>query len=251
MRNYDNIRLQADYFEDVQEIKDFITSITGPNFDALKINLDVERFYTYSYTCIEQYYWNSNTKFDSIKTDFLKYIGIYPNDRGMNIDESENIKVITKDKFSKIGISKLGINLFSSDVDLNNYTILPQEYENQYFYTYILALYLNVYLKKLDYNFKTGKNLTKTRQDFIEFTKNIWIQDITSEDFGSLLYHDIKEVTELEELYNKVKNKYDILYREMNIEKNQKMSIFIAVVLVITLVFNILNWLGGTLGTGS
>ena len=243
LKNYDNIRLQANYFEDIQQIKDFITDITGPNFDAMKINLDVERFYTYSYECIDQSAWNQNTSFESINNDFLRYIEILPNDKGMHVDENDSVKIISKDRFSKIGLSKLGVNLFSSDVDINNYTVLPQEYENQYFYTYILALYLKVYLKKIDYDFKTGKNVDKARKDFIEFTKKIWIQEITSEDFGSLLYHDMREVLELEESYNRIKNKYDILYRELKIEKTEKMSVIIACILVVTLVFNVLNWL--------
>ena len=205
LKNYDNIRLQANYFEDIQQIKDFITDITGPNFDAMKINLNVERFYTYSYECIDQSAWNQNTDFESINNDFLRYIKILPNDKGMHVDENDSVKIISKDKFSKIGLSKLGVNLFSSDVDINNYTILPQEYENQYFYTYILALYLKVYLKKIDYDFKTEKNIEKARKDFIDFTKKLWIQEITSEDFGSLLYQDMREVLELEESYNKIK----------------------------------------------
>lgn len=243
LKNYDNIRLQASYFEDIQQIKDFITDITGPNFNAMKINLNVERFYTYSYECIDQSSWNQNTSFESINNDFLRYIQILPNDKGMHVDENNSVKIVSKDKFSKIGLSKLGVNLLSSDVDINNYTILPQEYENQYFYTYILALYLKVYLKKIDYDFKTGKNIEKARKDFIEFTKKIWIQEITSEDFGSLLYHDMREVLELEESYNRIKNKYDILYRELKIEKTERMSVIIACILVVTLVFNILNWL--------
>ena len=243
LKNYDNIRLQANYFEDIQQIKDFITDITGPNFDAMKINLNVERFYTYSYECIDQSAWNQNTDFESINNDFFRYIKILPNDKGMHVDENDSVKIISKDKFSKIGLSKLGVNLFSSDVDINNYTILPQEYENQYFYTYILALYLKVYLKKIDYDFKTGKNVEKARKDFIDFTKKLWIQEITSEDFGSLLYQDMREVLELEESYNKIKNKYDLLYRELKIEKTERMSIIIACILVVTLVFNILNWL--------
>lgn len=243
LKNYDNIRLQASYFEDIQQIKDFITDITGPNFNAMKINLNVERFYTYSYECIDQSSWNQNASFESINNDFLRYIQILPNDKGMHVDENNSVKIVSKDKFSKIGLSKLGVNLLSSDVDINNYTILPQEYENQYFYTYILALYLKVYLKKIDYDFKTGKNIEKARKDFIEFTKKIWIQEITSEDFGSLLYHDMREVLELEESYNRIKNKYDILYRELKIEKTERMSVIIACILVVTLVFNILNWL--------
>lgn len=243
LKNYDNIKLQADYFDDMQEIKKFIIDITGPNFDAIKMDLNIERFYTFGYTCIDQSAWNVNTTFESIKSEFLKYIDILPNDKGMNIDENENAKILSNNKFSKIGVSKLGVNLFSSDVDINNYTVLPQEYENQYFYTYILALYLKVYLKKLDYDFKVGKDLEKTRKEFVEFTKKVWVQEVTSEDFGSLLYQNIRKVIEIEEQYGKIKNKYDILYRELRIVKTEKTSIFIAIVLVITLIFNILNWL--------
>ena len=240
--NYDDIQLQEDYFADMQEIKKFIIDITGPNFDAMKIDLNVERFYTFSYTCIDQSAWNVNTTFENIRPEFLKYIEILPDDQGDNV--KENAKILSNTKFSKIGVSKLGVNLLSSDVDINNYTILPQEYENQYFYTYILALYSKAILKKLDYDFKMGKNIEKTRKEFIEFTKKIWVQEATSEDFGSLLYQNIRKSLEVEEQYGKIKNKYDILYRELKIEKTEKMSIFIAIVLVITLIFNILNWLG-------
>ena len=137
----------------------------------------------------------------------------------------------------------MGVNLFSSDVDINNYTVLPHQYENQYFYTYILTLYLKIYLKKINYEFVKNKNIKKARQDFVDFTKKIWIQEITSEDFGSLFYNNLINVLEIENLYNQVKSKYDILYRELKIDKTEKLSIFIATTLVVTLVLNILNWL--------
>ena len=53
----------------------------------------------------------------------------------------------------------------------------------------------------------------------------------------------MRQAIEIEEQYSKIKNKYDILYRELRIVKTEKMSMFIAIVLVITLIFNILNWL--------
>ena len=241
--NYEKIKLQADYFDDIKEIKQFITDITGPNFDAMKLNLNVERFYTYSNTCIEQSGWNEKTPFENIKEDFQKYICMYPSDVKANISESENIKIISNTKFSKLAITKQGVNLLSSSIDDNNYTIIPQIFEKQYFYTYILALYLKVYLKKLDYDFKTERNLEKTRKEFIDFTKKIWVQEATAEDFGSLLYQDMREVLEIEDQYIKVKAKYDLLYRESKIEKTEKLSVFIACILVITLIINILNWL--------
>ena len=241
LKNYENIKIQTDSFENIQELKDFISEITGPNFDALKINLNVDRFYTFSYECIEQTAWNSNTNFESINNEFLKFINILPNDKGMNIEENNSVKIIDKEKYSKIGISKLGVNLFSSEADLNNYTVLPREYENQYLYTYILSLYLKVYLKKLEYEFKKGKNLNDIRKKFVEFTKGLWIQEITSEDMGSLIYQNIKEVLEIDKLYSDVKSKYDLFYRELKIEKTEKMSGIIVAMLIATFVFNIIN----------
>ena len=243
LRNYDNIKVQANSFENIEALQDFINNITGPNIESLKLNLDIERFYTYSYTCIKQDAWNVSTSFDNIKTDFLKYVNILSNDSNTNSVMCENSKVIGLSKYSKVGISKLGVNLLSSDCDINNYTVLPSEYENQYFYTYILSLYLKVYLKKLNYEFKEGKDIEVTRKKFIDFTKKLWIQEITSDDMGSLYYTYIKDVLEIEKLYNDVKNKYNILYSELKIEKNEKLTGFIVLVLVATLVFNIVNFI--------
>ena len=243
LKNYDNIKVQADFFENIEALKDFIEDITGPNIDALKINLDVERFYTYSYTCIKQENWDVNNSFENIKNDFLKYVNLLSNDENTNSIVNENAKVLANSKYSKIGISKIGVNLLSSEYDINNYTILPQNFENQYFYTYILALYLKVYLKKLNYEFKEGKDIKLSRKKFISFTKNLWIQEITSDDVGSLYYTYVKDVLEIEKIYNDVKNKYNILYNELKIEKNEKMTGFIILVLIATLVFNVINFI--------
>lgn len=243
LKNYENIKVQANSFENIEAIQDFINNITGPNIEALKLNLDIERFYTYSYTCIKQEAWNVSTSFDNIKNDFLKYVNILSNDSNTNSVMCENSKVLGLSKYAKLGISKLGVNLLSSDCDINNYTVLPAEYENQYFYTYILSLYLKVYLKKLNYEFKEGKQIEITRKKFINFTKRLWIQEITSDDMGSLYYSYIKDVLEIEKSYNDVKNKYNILYSELKIEKSEKMSGFVILVLVATLVFNIINFI--------
>lgn len=243
LKNYENIKVQANSFENIEAIQEFINNITGPNIEALKLNLDIERFYTYSYTCIKQEAWNVSKSFDNIKNDFLKYVNILSNDSNTNSVMCENSKVLGLSKYAKLGISKLGVNLLSSDCDINNYTVLPAEYENQYFYTYILSLYLKVYLKKLNYEFKEGKQIEITRKKFINFTKRLWIQEITSDDMGSLYYSYIKDVLEIEKSYNDVKNKYNILYSELKIEKSEKMSGFVILVLVATLVFNIINFI--------
>ena len=243
LKNYEKIKVQADSFENIEAFQEIIYSITGPNIDALKINIDTERFYTFSYTCINQEYWNTNTSFEDIKNDFYKYVNILPHESSKNTVMSENSRVIANSKFSKIGLSKLSSNLICSECDINNYNTLTSEYENQYLYTYILGLYLKVYLKKLNNDFKLGKDIEKTRKDFIFFTKNVWIQEITADDIGSLYYTYLKEVLELDRLYNEVKNKYNILYSELKIEKNENVSKLIIAVLVVILLFNIINFL--------
>ena len=58
-----------------------------------------------------------------------------------------------------------------------------------------------------------------------------------------MLNHRIGEVLELERLYGQVKNKYDILYKDLNIEKNRTSTIVIGLVLAASLIFNILNFI--------
>ena len=242
---YDNIRLQTDSFSDVESFRDFIKNITGSNIEAMKLNLDTEKFLTYSYSCIDQSAWNQENGFEAIEHNFIKYANILPADNSRNF-ELEKVKTFSKWKYAKLGLTKSGMVLFSSSQDMNNYTILPDEYENQYLYTYILNLYKKIYLKKLELEFKNASKVKKARKNFIDFTKNLWIQEITEAETGTFLNHKLQEVFELEKLYNEVKNKYDVLYKELNIEKNRKSTIMIAVILVISLIFNILNFIALT-----
>ena len=53
----------------------------------------------------------------------------------------------------------------------------------------------------------------------------------------------MQETFELEKLYGEVKNKYDVLYKESNIEKNSKVMFAVVVILVISLIFNVLNYI--------
>ena len=239
---YDNIRLQTDSFSDVETFREVIKNITGSNIEATKLDLDTERFLTYSYVCVDQEAWNSTSEFEKIKHDFIKYINILPADDSRILQE-EKIETFSKWKYVKLAFNKLGVTLFSSSSDMNNYTILPDEFENQYLYTYLLNLYKRIYLRKLQVEFKNPKQVKKARKDFIEFTKNLWIQEISEDETGTALNHKIQEVLELEKMYEETKNKYDILYKELNIEKNRKSTIIIAIILVASLIFNVLNFI--------
>ncbi len=242
---YDNIRLQTEDFSEVETFKEFIRNITGTNIEAIKLDIDTERFLTYSYVCIDQEAWNSTNEFEKIKHNFNKYANILPADNSRDFEE-EKIKIISKWKYAKIGLTKLGCTLFASSSDMNNYTILPDEYENQYFYTYILNLYKKIYLKKLQLKFRNQKQIKKARKEFIDFTKKIWIQEITEDETGTMLNHKMQEIFELEKLYGETKNKYDVLYKELNIEKNKSITIGITIILLASLLFNILNFIALT-----
>lgn len=242
LNNYDNIRVQTDTFTDIKKITEFIGEITGHNVEAIKLDLDTERFLTYSYACIDQEAWNSTTGFENIENSFSKYINVLPNDNSINF-EKNTAKVISKWKYAKVGITKLGISLLASTADINNYTVLPQKYETQYLYTYIFALYKKIFLKKIASEISLTNEINKRRREFIEFTKKVWIQEISADSMGTLFYQNLKEELELDELYYKVKNKYDILYKELNIEKDRNVNKFIVVALVVSLMFNIFNFI--------
>lgn len=239
---YDNIRLQTNSFSSAETFKDFVRKITGANLEAMKLDIDTERFLTYSYVCIDQEAWNSNTKFDDINHYYIKYANILPADNSRKLEE-EKITTVSRWKYAKLAISKLGVMLFSSSEDMNNYTILPDEFENQYLYTYILNLYKKINLKKIEQKLKDAKKVKIARKKFIEFTKKMWIQEITEDEAGTMLNHKIGEVLELENLYGQVKNKYDVLYKDLNIEKDKKVTITIGIILIASLIFNVLNFI--------
>ena len=243
LNNYDNIRVQTDCFEDVKLFKEFIEELTGTVTESVKLEIDTERFFTYSYACIEQENWNNVNEFDKIRSQYMKFLNILPNDNNVSFEKDE-MKVISKWKYAKLGITKQGVTLFSSSCDMNNYTIFPQEFQEQYLYTYILALYTGIYLRKINYEFRQGTKINKTRKEFIKFTQTIWINEVTFGDTGTLFNQYLKDVLELKTLYFDTKNKYDILYKEMNIERTAKNNVFITILLIITLIINGLIWGG-------
>ncbi len=240
MNNYDKIRVQTDCFADVKILKEFIKSITGPTIESLKLDIDTERFLTYSYVCIDQESWNNTSEFEKIKETYMKFLNVLPNDNSVNYSR-ENMKVISKWQYGKLGVTKQGVTMFTSTADINNYTVLPQEYQEQYLYTYILAIYTQIYLKKINFEFRQGTRIKQTRKEFIKFTQTLWINEVTSEDTGSLYFQYLKDVLELNSLYFETKNKYDILYKELNIEKNNKINVAVSALLIVALIINAIS----------
>ena len=180
--------------------------------------------------------------FNNIKSMYTKYVKILPNDNNTlyNFDET---KIMSNWNYAKLGITKAGTTLFASSAEINNYTVLPHEYENQYLYTYVLSLYMKIYIKLINLELKHGITVKNARKKFIEFTKNLWIQELTIDEVGTLYYHNIRRVLELDNLYLETKNKYDVLYKEMNIEKNTIANRVIIIILITSLIVGILNFI--------
>ena len=55
--------------------------------------------------------------------------------------------------------------------------------------------------------------------------------------------HQLKEIFELQDIYEGIKNKYDVIYKESNIENNSKVNKIILVALAISLLLNIVNFI--------
>jgi hypothetical protein len=243
LKKYENIRLQTATFSDVKKLKDLIKELTGNVEDAKSLNIDTNRFLTYAYTCLEQEYWKDDRQFKNIEFEFFKYANIFPSSYKSNFDK-KHMEILSKWRFIRTGFTKEGIGLLTSGIDIHNYTRLPYLYENQYLYTYILAQYQKIYLKKLENEAKNKALTAEAREKFIKFTKELWIGEVTNDDVGTNIYKKTRQVCEVQKLYEEVKNKFDIAYKELNIEKETRVNKIILVILCVSLLLNIINFIG-------
>ena len=140
LNNYDKIYLQTSTFSDVSKLTEFIKSITGSDIETMKLDIDTQRFLTYSYVCIDREAWNSNKNFEDIEYNFVKYANFLAADNSVDLKQNKAVE-FSQWKYAKFGFTKQGVVLFTSSSDINNFTDLPDKFENEYFYTYILNLY--------------------------------------------------------------------------------------------------------------
>ena len=65
----EKIKIQTSNFENMQDIKKLINNLIIKSKLTEKLDIDTEKLYTYTYTCIEQENWNDNKKFEEIKNE--------------------------------------------------------------------------------------------------------------------------------------------------------------------------------------
>ena len=211
------------------------SSFTG----AKKINVDTERFITYSYVCLDQNCWNESTNNTVLNERFLNYANI----ANANSKTNSKVKEIEQ-RYVKFGFTSWSAVVMASDINTDNYTKLPFEYENKYLYHYIFNIYKKIYLKKLIYEFNMSNNFEKIKEQFINFTKFIWIQEITNNELGISIEEKERESLLLEETYLRLKNKYDILYKNYNIERIAKGNKIIAIIVIGIFIVTLMNLFG-------
>lgn len=248
LKDYENIKIQTDTFKDMSDISELINQITGISTKA-KTTHDNEQlvnsqFYTYSYVCVETSNWNEKTDFINIENDFLKFANVLPSDYNSDFNKANlehNLHIIERLKYVKTTLSNTSSNIMCSGIDTYNYTKLPYEYENQYFYLYILTLYKKMFLMRLNIEFKQYDTIVKRKDVFIKFTKELWNKEITLDDGGALYYKTLNKTLELNELYEEIQNKYEVIYKDLNIEKNNVYYSVIVILLIFSLLFNTIN----------
>lgn len=247
LKNYEKIKIQTDTFNDIKDISEFIKEITGvykKKYNTEQAEITNSQFYTYSYVCLESNQWNEKNSFEYLEDNFLKFANVLPNHYNSDFDKTNiehNLHVIEKLKYVKTSLSNTSSNIICSGIDTYNYTKLPYEYENQYFYTYMFSLYKLMFLRKLNLDFKNYDKIVKMRVKFAKFTKDIWDKEITLDDTGSLYYKTLNKTLQLEELYEEIKNKYEVIYKDLNIEKNNNYYSIIVILLIFSLIFNTIN----------
>ena len=240
---HENIQIQTDMFENRQDLTDLIKKLTGNNKKSVQLNLDSDRFLVYSYACIGQEEWNQNFESEVFKKEFLKFSNVKPADYKMDYEQNNHVKILENSKYELYGFTKTGTVVLTADINTENYTKLPHNYERQLLYSYIFELYKKIYMKKINYDFKKHRNAEQVQKQFIKFTQSIWIEEITNDDFGNIMCNYWENMLKNNMLYYEIKNKYDTFYKNANIEKTQKTNNWIMIILIILVILNIISLL--------
>ena len=238
---YKNIKIQTNTFDDVKGLSEMIREITGSMQEAKKIDIDVNRFLIYSYACIDQEYWNDSKPFSEIQKEFNKFANVLNSEYNSSYD-NERLKLASLGNYIKVGISKAGMTFITSSINTVNYTSLPYEYENEYFYTYIFALYTKFYLAKIINDFGSHLKVLKTSKEFLKFTSEIWIHELTNNDNGTLIFENTKEALGLNEMYQTAKESYDVAYKGFKMKNSDMLNKVILILLAISIITNIINF---------
>lgn len=239
-KEYESIKIQTNKLENMQKFSELLTKLTGKNITAKKINIDTDRLITYSYTCLNQDAWNENTDLLNLEKEFEKYRMIKPANEQIN-DITYQHENVYKEKYAYYGFSNNATVLLTTDINMQNYTTMLYEYENSQLYHYIYYLHQKIYLNKLNYDMKQARNFENIKLKFIDYAKKDLIYEITNNTKGIILDKYYRKEQAVDELFARIKVKYDLLYKEYEINKTNKHHEWIAVIIGIIIVINLIK----------
>lgn len=245
LKEYENIKIQSSSFKSVKDISVLIKELTGNNSVSKKANIGNDKFFVYSYCCLDQKNWNENTQTEDLDNIFEKYRSVLPANSQviddsyyMSYENKKQQKSLYKNQFIRYGFTVASTVLLTSNINTANFTTVPQKYESEYLYTYILVLYKKILLNKLNYEFNT--RFKEAEKEFLDFTKRLWIQDITNDEFGRSLETNWTGNLNIEKTFYKLKSEYDVTYKKSNIDELKKSSKVTKRVLLVILILNII-----------
>lgn len=241
-KEYDNIKIQTQKFDNMQRFSEFLGQLTGKNIEARKINLDTDRLITYSYTCLDQESWNETTDMLNLEKEFEKYRSIKPANEQVS-DVTYQRDSVYKEKYLYYGFANNSTVLLTSEANIQNYNELLFEYENSQLYHFIYYLHQKVYLNKLNYEIKQAKNFENIKSRFITFAKADWIYEITNNLTGIVLDKYYRKELNLDETFIRLKSKYDLLYKDYEVNKTNIHNNWLIVIIGFIIIIGVIKLL--------
>ena len=200
----EKINVQTDDLKDITELYSIIKNIIGKNKDAKDLKIIEERIVPYSYVCLSEDAWSG--EFDNkLKENFVKLYKVLP-DKVENLNMNEyRSEVLELSDFLKVGITKQGTGIISSNSKIENSLKIPYLFEQEYLYTYLITLYKKLYVNKLLSDFEKTKKFEKIKEKLERFTEDIWIKSITQNEDGKMLKQKWEEKLHIQYKYEKLK----------------------------------------------
>ena len=116
---------------------------------------------------------------------------------------------------------------------------MPFQFENEQLYHFIFNLYKKIYLKKLNYEFQKNQQFELVKKEFLSFAKKEWIYEITYDEIGKILEKYYAEEQILQTTFHKLKQKYDLLYKDYEIGRNKESNKWIIAIMIIMIIINV------------
>lgn len=239
-KQYEAIKIQTEKLNNMQDFSEFIYEIAGSNIKAKQINLDTDRLITYAYVCLNQNEWNENVDIKLLEKEFEKYRKMKPAEEQLE-DVTLKEQYIYKEKYLYYGFSNNATVLFTCDNNIKNYTTIPFKYENEQLYHFIFNLYKKIYLKKLNYELQQTNQFKAVKEKFLTFAKKDWIYEVTNNEMGIILEKYYTKEQTMQETFVKLKQQYDLLYKDYEIEKTKRSNKWITVSILVMIILNIIN----------